>query len=271
MNKSGYIATVKQGLGLYLADFYTNYFEPDTAACKEWATRGLAKSMQFAAGRMIDNADGMMDDWRKNNNSGKKGTSAFLPNVIVAMGKDYTPALGEYSNQLPEWSYFIFPQDAQERIFKLRVMQGDIRIQLAIFAAEEASARSIAMQFCSFVKSLEHRTFGHQVEFASMFSNWPVQTQTPDVSVIPIAMAEQTNLTVMTVDLMLRASIPVFRSPRAGEVDDGKGAAGTPQDPLNPAGYKPMMGVNIQSNMSGRTYDLREPTSAQTIPTYPRA
>ncbi len=270
MSKIGRTETVKQGIGLYLGRFYSDYFYPDTAASEEWAARGLAKSMQFAPGRLIDNADAMIEKWRANDNTGLKGTSSFLPNVIVAVGKDYTPVLGDYANQLPTWQDFIFPNDPQNRRFQMRLMQGDVRCQVAIFAAEETTAKSIAMQLCLYIKANQNRTFAHTVEFAGITSKWPVQLTTPDVSIIPIPMQEQVNLTVLTVDLMLRASVPIFRSPSVSDARDGKGNPVNPMDANNPDGFANVSQVSGDNKASKRTFMVADPASTQENPNWPK-
>lgn len=267
MSKLGRIETVKQGIGQYLGRFYNDYYYPDTVAGEEWASRGLAKAIQYAPGRLIDNADAMMEKWRENNNSGKSGTSAYLPNVVVALGKDYTPVLGDYANQLPTWQDFIFPQDPKNRRFQMRLMQGDIRFQMAIFAAEEPTARGIAMQLCLYVKAVQNRTFGHTVNFAGIDSVWPVQLTTPDVSIIPIQMQEQVNLTVLTVDLMLRASIPIFRSPSSSDARDHYGSG---LDPSDPDGFANVIHVHANDADNKAQFDIKYPSSSQANPAWPK-
>ncbi|NCC41888.1 MAG: hypothetical protein EOM21_21260 [Gammaproteobacteria bacterium] len=42
------------------------------------------------------------------------------------------------------------------------------------------------------------------------------------------------NLTLLTVDLTIRANVPLYQAPKPGEPNDGQG---DPTDPEDPAGY----------------------------------
>lgn len=240
----GLLTPTKNGLGRFLGQFYSE-FTPQTKAGMEWKSRGLARAMAFTPGRMIDHADDMLESWRKNANTtggsgpAQPGGTAFLPVVLIAVGKDWTPVTGDVGRQVAERLPVTLPDDVQERVFGLRVMQAEVRTQLAVFAAEPETAGSIISQLCLFLSHPARRSFHAIYRFAGHDLPWAVQVQTPDLSVIDTP-GEQQNLTILTVDLMLRPSIPLFDAPAAGQPNDGQG---TPGEWGDPAGYPVVGGI----------------------------
>jgi hypothetical protein len=220
---------VKFGYARWLNQFH-GYFVPTTKATQEWSKRPLETAMVMVPGRMIDAADEMLASWRKNDQTGEYGISSHLPVVITALGKDHMPADGNFSRQIAREIYVTLPQDPKERIFKLRQIQGDRRAQLLFVAPEEASARSMAIQFCQWVTDHEWRRFTVPYEFAGFVHEWPVTLETPDVMASAMDFGQK-NLTGVTVDLNLRETIPLFLSPKDGEPNDGQGTTDNPADP----------------------------------------
>lgn len=233
---------LKYGYARWLNEFH-RYFVPTTAATREWAARPLKTAMALAPGRMVDAAEDMMASWRKNDNTGKEGISSHLPIVITALAKDYVPTGGEFSRQLAREVDFTIPEDPKMRNFKLRQIQGDRRVQLLFVAPEEASARSMALQFCQWVTDHEWRRFTVPYEFAGFVHEWPVMLETPDVMPQSIDLGQK-NITALVVDINLRETIPVFMAPKPGEPNDGQG---DPSDPKDPAGYPRLIEVNVRN------------------------
>ncbi len=238
---SGLIHPVKVALGEYLARFHAE-FVPDTSAAREWADRGSAHALMFTPGRMIDAVEDMLASYRKNNNDGRASGSARLPIVLVAMDKGYTPTMGDYGRQVAERIPFVFPTDTLRRVFKVRVIQGEVRTQAAIVASDEPTARSIAMQLGLFLAALENRNLAARFNFAGIETAWPFQIQTPDVQMINMP-GEAKNLTVLTVDVMLRVTLPLYEAPREGEPNDGLGLGAG--HPTSPHGYPVVRRVDL--------------------------
>lgn len=241
---------LKFGYGRWLYEFH-RYFVPTTKATREWAARPFARSMVLAPGRMIDAADDMMASWRKNDNAGKEGISSHLPVVITALSKDYMPVGGEFSRQIARPMDIIIPIDEKERVFKLRQIQGDRRAQLLFVAPEEASARSMAMQFCQWITDHEWKRFTVPYEFAGFIHEWPVMLETPDVMPSAIDLGGQKNITALAVDVTLRETIPLFMSPKPNEPNDGRGTEG---DPTDPNGYPTTLAIDSKGNVGGATF-----------------
>lgn len=232
---------IKLGYARWLNSFH-QYFVPTTKATTEWASRPLETAFVMAPGRMIDSADEMLSSWRKNDSSGEYGISSSLPVVITALAKDYMPIDGSISRQVARDVYVTLPQDPKNRVFKLRQIQGERRAQLLFIGPEEASARSMAMQFCQWVSDHEWRRFNVPYEFAGYIHEWPVMLETPNVMGSTVDFGQK-NITGITVDLNFQETIPLFSSPKAGEPNDGLGEA---DNKNNPHGFPSLASMNVE-------------------------
>ncbi|MFJ2989897.1 hypothetical protein ACIPF8_18675 [Collimonas sp. NPDC087041] len=222
---------LKEAFGRYMGRYYAS-LTPTTRAMKSFAERGISKSIVWAPDRMIDQVQDMLAAWRKNDNDGGPGSSAYLPVMIVATGKDYSPVLGDFSRQVPEPEWVTLPGDPQNRIFQLRQMQGERRAQIVICAAEDETARSMAAQFTLFIAAVANRRFDATYRFAGTDHHWPVMLEATDVPAMNID-SGQKNLTILAIDLTLKETIPLFSGPKAEEQNDGKGDGSA----NNPHGY----------------------------------
>lgn len=230
---------IKYGYARWLNEFH-QYFVPTTKATTEWASRSLEAAMVLAPDRMVDAADEMLKAYRKNDNDGERGVSSSLPIVITALAKDYMPIGGDISRQIAEAVAVEFPHDPKGRVFKMRQIQGERRAQLLFVASEDASARSMAMQFCQWITDHQNRSFYVPYEFAGLVHEWPCQLETPDAMVSPVDFGQK-NITGLLVDINIRETIPLFLAPKEGEPNDGKG---TPNNPKDPSGFPRITGAS---------------------------
>lgn len=220
---------VKIALGCYMAGFYAGIV-PTTTALKEYCARGLEKSIAFAPSRMVDAAEEMLASWQRNDTDGATTRPAKLPVILVAVAKDYIPVGRDYTRQTPESQWVILPGDAKERVFSLRTLAGEIRAQILIVASDEPTARSLAAQFLLYTDAVDEHRFNAEYSFAGVVSKFPVQLESTDIPAQSIA-TEAKNLTMLALDLSLRATVPLFSSPKDGEPNDGKGTDGDENDP----------------------------------------
>lgn len=219
---------IKAAFGRYLQSFY-GQLVADTPALAEYAARGFAKSAVWAPGRMVDQVEDMLASWRKNDTAGAARATPYLPVMIVAMAKDYVPAPSDYARPLADAVDVMIPGDAKQRVFRMRAVTADIRCQVAICAPEESTARSIAMQLSLFAQSLENRRFNALYRLVGLDEGWPVVLELPDLQAISNP-SEVKNLTVLTVDIQMRATVPLLTAPAGAAPNDGKGS-GSLDDP----------------------------------------
>lgn len=223
---------IKVGLGGFMNAFYGSLV-PTTKAMPEFIARGLAKSIIWAPSGMVDKAEEMLSSWQRNDTDSAATKPAKLPVIIVAVARDYVPSARDFTRQLADSISVIIPGDEKERHFGLRTIAGDIRAQIAIFAADEPTAKSIASQLLLFLDGVSNRRFHANFTFAGITEGWPVQIETPETPFISVQ-TEVKNVVILAADLTLKATIPLFDAPKVGNPNnDGQGVPET----IDPAGY----------------------------------
>lgn len=236
---------VKIALGEFMGRFYQSLVAT-TKPMGGYLTRGLGTSIVWAPTRMIDMAEEMLSLWMRSDLDDAPTTPPELPVMIVAMAKDYTPTGREYTRQVADPILVMIPEDEKARAFGVRCVAGDVRVQLAIFAHDEPTARSLAAQFLLFLDATPNRRFMARYTFAGLVTEWPVQVESPDAPAIAIQ-TDAKNLTILAIDITLHAEIPLFDAPAEGQPNDGKGVPGTD----DPAGYPLVTEVATTSMESG--------------------
>lgn len=235
----GLLTPVKAALGEWLTDFHAQFL-PDTQANAEWASRAAAKAMAWAPARMVDAVEDMLKSWSKNDNSGGASTSAFLPAIFVATAADYTETPGEAGRPLLDPMPISFPDDPQHRSFRVRVISADLRAQVVVAAGDTLTAMSMLGQLCTWASARPtlHAAYVHE-GFATA---WPVKVVGADRMAVPTPLGEQ--VCILSLDLTLRAGMPLFYGPAAGEPSDGASPPGFPVTAaVNVAGHRPGIGA----------------------------
>lgn len=220
---------VKVAFGEYMGDFYRS-ISATTKPMIEFRNRGLEKSIAWCPSRMVDAAEEMLSQWQRNDTDNAPTNPSKLPVILVAMAKDYVPTAREFTRQIADRQLVSLPDDAKNRMFGLRYISADIRTQIAIFAADEPTARSIAAQFCLYIDAMSNRTFDSFHEFAGFKLPFGIQLETSDAPAMNIQ-TDAKNLTILAIDLTLRCAIPMFDNPTDSEPNDGLGTDGDINDP----------------------------------------
>ncbi|PKF35573.1 hypothetical protein [Acinetobacter proteolyticus] len=218
---------VKVAFAEYLQGFYKE-LSATTPALKEYKKRGFSYSFVYAPSRMVDQANVMLEAWQRNDTSGQATTPAKLPVIIFSFAKDYMPTGRDYSYQISDPVDVIIPSDEKERYFQLKTIAGDLRVQLAICAADEPTAKSIAAQLLSYVDSPVQRGFDARYQFAQQEIKFPCQIDTPDTPASNVETGSK-NVTILAVDFTLHCTVPIYDAPDEDEPNDGKGSG--PDDP----------------------------------------
>ncbi len=239
------------GLGTYMGQFYESLVA-DTPAMQEFIARGLSKSIVWVPGRMVDDVEAMLAEWRKNDNDkssskpgGAPGLSSMLPVVMVGMSKDFTPAMADFGPAVGTAIDVANPSDPHGRAFRLRLSVNEYRAQVVIVAPEPHTAHSIAMQFHLWANGAGGRRFKHWHEHAGVRHDFPAVLEEIDLGAVD-GKSDQKNLTILLVDLNIRATVPMFQSPKAAEASDGAPA---------PAGYPVVVEVD-GFNRDGTTWTV---------------
>lgn len=211
---------IKTGFGRYLARYHAQLV-PTTRALEEYCRREVARSIAWTPARVLDSADDMLAQWRSNDNTGQPGTSASLPVILVAVSRE--PTLS------PDWQLqggvptsVTLPEDPKGRVFQMRQAQLDVRAQIAIFASDDPTARSLSIQYQMFVADLINRRFQCPYRFSGIEFDYPCMIESPDILFQNIP-SEQKNLVILVADLTLRATVPLLQSPGFAAPNDGQG------------------------------------------------
>lgn len=237
------LTPLQVAFGQYMGRYYSGLVA-DTPRMTEYVARGLAKSIVWAPGRMIDKVDDYLNEWRKNQNVAGPGLSSLLPVIIVCIDDDFTPALVDFGAAIGTPVDVMFPDDPLNRAYKVRASVNDYRTQIAFIAPEKPTAHSLAMQFNLFTNGPYGRRFTQSVSFAGQSVDFPVVLE--DINVGAIAQETQKNLRINVADIVLRATVPIFQAPGAGEANDGKAA---------PAGYPVVTEVTTSNPITGSSSD----------------
>lgn len=261
---SNFTDPIKIAFGQYLREFHAQIVG-DTPALREYAARPFAKAAMWAPGRMIDQAEDMLASWRKNDTSQAARPDSALPVIVAAMSKDFSPAPPEFGPSTSAEIDVMLPNDPKHRVFKMRRVTAEIRVQLMVAAPEESTARSLAMQLYLFMSDYERRRFSATFPLAGMNERWPVQLENPDLMAIT-APQDVKNLTILTVDLTLYASIPMLRAPKSTDANDGKGSGANQDQPWAPD-YDPS-GYLVLNEVRG--FNLPQPLAAGGVPDWIR-
>lgn len=221
------------GFGEYMQRFHAQLVA-DTPALAEFAGRDFAKSVAWVPGRMIDQAEAMVTAWRKNDNSGADRGTPMLPVMLCAAARDFTPVTADYSTQQADPTWVMLPDDPKERLFQLQTLVVERRTQVCIFAADQPTAMSLAMQLALFVRQTANDRFAVRYNLAGMVETWVAQILERNIMPSNMTPDGMDNLTVIACDLTLRAPVPILRAPKLDADDaDGKGT----DDLRDPSGF----------------------------------
>lgn len=231
---NGDLYPIKQAFGEFLGRWYATLYA-DTQAITEFVGRGMAKCVKLAPGRMIDDAEAMLASYQKDQ-QGPRGANALLPIVLVAMGRDYTATGGDWAGRQAPRKMVCLTDEPGASIYGYRQAMHDVRVQFAIIAAEEMSARSLAAQLALFFGDPGlNRRFYAKHTFGQYQLQMPVMIENPDLM---FAVAGQSKtMTVLVGEITLKAVIPYFDAPKAGEDNDGT--------TNNPPGYPRVTEISV--------------------------
>ncbi|MFM0608634.1 hypothetical protein PQR05_29310 [Paraburkholderia sediminicola] len=228
------------GLGAYMGGFHAS-IEPDTQSMVEFAARDLARAIAWVPGRMIDDVQAIITEWRKNDNTGAPGLSSMLPAVFVGLAKDFSPVLPEFGIAAPSMA-FAFPDDELQRMYRVSTVCNEYRGQVVFVAPEGVTAHSLMLQFNRWTtQGPTGRRFSCAHTWNGFTTKWPAVLETIDYGGVNVSV-EQSNLTVLVADLTVRATVPIFTAPREGQPNDGKTA---------PAGYPVVVEIDSLGTFRG--------------------
>lgn len=193
--------------GNVLKDF-REWLLPDTADLIHWKTRPLKEAIAACPSRMVDDAEVMLSEWRKNQNSNDTGMTSFLPVMLTAFDSVPSPPDASSIRGVPDWMPVVLPQDPQKRMVRMRTIPIAVRAQIAVFTDNPHSALMFTSQFCAYLTSETKRVMELTVNVGDGITD-SCELVVLDNSLYPSKVStEAKNLTIFTVDVTLNGVIP---------------------------------------------------------------
>jgi len=228
---------IKSAFSQFMGRYYQS-LSPTTKAMSEFASRGLGKSIMVAPTRMIDVAEDMLAAWQRNDTDSAPTQPPKLPVIIIAFARDMIPTGRDFNRQIADAEHISLEGDDKQRVFKIRTVASDVRVQVAIFAHEEPTARALAAQFALFIDAT-----GNQHLYAKfdnplgISEDWPIMIESTETPFIAVR-TEAKNLCIIAADLTLKVTVPIYSAPNDENPNNAQnGVPGT----FDPSGY---LGVN---------------------------
>ena len=142
-----------------LADFRA-WCKPETEHAYAWKMRPFTQAIAGAKGSLVDDAEGLLAEWRKNENADvSTGMTAFIPVMITAIAPIQTPPDTSQIVGIPYWN----TGAVGDTKMQFRTIKSAIRAQTVYFSTNPHDAKSISDQFCAYFDDDVKRRF--PVEF----------------------------------------------------------------------------------------------------------
>lgn len=231
---------VKVGFGEYLQRFYTG-LSPTTNQVSEFMGRGFDKSVAWCVGRMVDDAEKMLEAWQKNDTDQSDTRPPKLPVILAALDSEYTPVEPDFSYQITEPLNVVIDGDDKSRLFGVRTITAQLRIQVVIIAADQPTALSLAAQLGLFFKHPGNRRFKAAYTFAGVSEEWPVQMIDNSIPFLRVS-TDIKNIHILAGNLLLNATVPLYDAPRIGNPDNDENGIPETDDP---AGYAVVVDIDV--------------------------
>jgi hypothetical protein len=207
--------SLKAGVVDYVARFIERELVATSKSLRTFMARPtIADKLALVDGRMVDQADRMLKSWREAAHEG--GQNAPLPVVLVATSKDYASTSLSSARPIAQQKYMHI--DGSGNRIHVRVDKNDLRVQVAFFCADGDTASSMVSQFKLYCTDFRHRYASAYFERLGYAYAFAMRVEDSNLFASNVAVGEQTNLTVLVVDLTFNCEIPYFRPPSP---DDG--------------------------------------------------
>lgn len=237
MKRDGSFIQHQEAIGRYLVDWFKGLYS-DTTAVGEFKARAVAEAIKWAPSRMIDEAESMLAQYRKNEN-GPAGKTTKLPIILLATDDDFAGTQASSGGQHTGRELVQIEEGGSW--YGYRQIMHDRRIQVVIIASEGQSAGSLAAQLGSYMARPSKRYVDAIYPFGEYRVPAPMTLDTNRIDWMNVK-TDSKNLKILAGDLTFRCIIPVFDAPDEGEPNDGTAH--------NPPGY-PLLKKVLSSERAG--------------------
>lgn len=238
-----------------LIDFRAWYM-PETQQTAEWKQRVVGHAIKSCPGRMMDDTEAMLAEYRKAQNAAVAGgATAFMPIMLTATAVvDQPPNV----SQLPNVAYFVDVMISGKPA-KMRLVPKTVRAQIAFFATNPHDAKSICDQVCAYATIEEKRRIGVQFDFGDGIKRpSPFTILENELFPTPVP-SEAINLSIFTVDAQLVGYVPQVLG-LGGQFDNTVGNGYNPDgSPINKPPLNDAVVVQADAFDVGHTRVLADP------------
>lgn len=207
------------GFGEYMQRWFNGIYADyiDTKGVKAFLERPFRESVKWVPSRMIDEAEAMLEAYRKNEN-GPPGKSTLFPIVLMAIDTNFITTGADWGGQQISRRLAQIEEGGSWYGYK-HVMQ-DRRVQVVIIASEGGTAQSLAAQLSSFVAEPHNRYLSAPYEFGQYKVRMPITQETNRIDWMDVK-TDAKNIKIFAADFTLKCTVPFFDAPKAGEPNDG--------------------------------------------------
>ena len=206
-------AEFKAAFGELMGRFYAS-LRGTTPALREYASRGLIRSIAFAKDRTIDDVESMIATWRENRNlAGSTPTTSFIPMILVTVERGFMVTGSDFASPITDTMTVALNTEKPDESVGVQTIIYDQKAQIVIIAADHPTARGIAAQFTLFLANVDNRRF--YASYADPYGNeikMPCVLESPEVFPM-IGNPDQKNMTVIIFDTTWKESVPYFSLP----------------------------------------------------------
>lgn len=191
-----------------VADFRA-WCKPESKHAHAWKTRPFSQAVGGCRAKLVDDAEAMLTEWRKNENADVSGGStAFIPVMLTAIAAiEVPPDVGQVMG-VPYWLNATLPDDPEQREVQIRTVPASYRAQIAYFSTNPHDASSIANQFCAYMTDDSKRRFQVSYELSGgLIDQWDMTVL--ENNLFPSdSPTEVKNMYIFTVDVTMVGLIP---------------------------------------------------------------
>ncbi len=209
---------LKNGINRWLLDYYRSVV-PQTNGVQEFSQRGLANSIVWAPGRMIDQAEKIVSAWSKDEATAVTEGRPSLPVIVVALGRETEPARSDRPKPISTPQYIRLREGGP--VYQLRTLPVEYRCQIIFIAQDSATSESLGNQLRLHTEA--HKNFSATHELAGVSDDWNVRVDMTDQPLVAID-TEAKNLSIHAFDCSLSTILPYVNAPSDGDLNDGSAA-----------------------------------------------
>lgn len=236
--QNGSFQQQQAAFGQYLVRWFATIYA-DTPALNEYKTRPVAEAIKWAPSRMIDAAQDMLEQYRKNEN-GEPGATTKLPVILIASDDDFVGTGADWGGHHTERQ--LIQIEEQGSWYGHRELMHDRRFQIVIAANESDTAKSLAAQLSWYFKQLPNRYMDAVYEFGQYKVPAPMQLEGNRIDWMLVKTDGVKNLKMLAADIAIKCTVPLFDAPAQGEENDGSSNT--------PPGYPLVKVVAAQQSMT---------------------